>query len=242
MPAQSHPDDSLVLPPVYRPVRAAAGRGAFADACRRAANLGAGGFVHRLGPDLLDIAIVFEPEAPLASARRLLLLGVDALAATLVAVAPPGTLVAIAYPDAVTLNGVIVGGARLVAVPATPQDAVPDAVVLGLMVRIDAAAGEPGQWTRGSTLVEEGVEALDPAAFAELLSAHVLSGVDRWLTDGFDPIGRSVLARLGAAGGLNLRLDDAGALIDGTGQRVADLSAAAEIATWLDPATETPWL
>lgn len=242
MPAQSHPKDSLVLPPVYRPARAAAGRGAFADACRRAADLGAGGFVHRLGPELLDIAIVFEPEEPLASARRLLLLGADALAATLVAVAPPGTVVAIAYPDAVTLNGALVGGVRLAAAPPAPLDAVPDTAVLGFMVRIDAAAGEPGRWTRGSTLVEEGVAGLDPAAFAELLSAHVLSGVDRWLTDGFDPIGRSVLARLGAAGGPDLRLNDAGALLDGTGRRVGDLPATAETASWLDPATETPWL
>lgn len=236
------PDDRLVLPPVYRPVGAPEGVGAFAHARDNAVALGAGAFVYRFTADLVDIAVVFEPEEPLESARRLLLLGADALAATLVATAPAGTAVAIAWPDAVTLNGAIVGGARLAVVPAEPPDPVAAAIVLDLMVRLDTSAGEPGQWRRGTTLAEEGVPALDVPAFAELLSAHVLSAVDRWLTDGFGPIGRSVLARLGPAGGPDLRLDEAGHLVDGTGRRVADFPPMAETASWLDPATESPWL
>lgn len=229
----------LHLPPVFRPVAAPADVPAFAHALAIAAEEGAGTFVVGGDGDLIEAAIVLEPEEPLASARRLAALGLDALHAALAAEAPPGTAIAIAWPDTIRVGGAVVGGVRLASLPSPcGPDAVPDRLVLGLVVRLAAAGGpQPGSWTRGTALVEEGFEDVDPGTFVEGLAAQVLSRIDLWETEGFDRIGAGLALRLGAAA-----VGPGGDLVDRDGRTVAPAIDLAAPPGWLDPETGSPWL
>ncbi|WP_181705774.1 biotin/lipoate--protein ligase family protein [Chthonobacter rhizosphaerae] len=240
---RSSPEDRLVLPPVFTPVPADEGKSAFRHALGQAETLGAGAFVHALRPDRLDVAVVFEPEEPWSGARRILLLGLDALADALVAAAPPAMAVTLRWPDTVLIHGATAGGVRLApSAPVTGRD-VPAAVVLGLTVRLAAGPGrEPGEWVRGTALAEEGLDDLDPAAFCDLLAAHILSRTDLWLAEGFERIGAGLIGRLDPSPASGARIGPDGDLVGPDGRILSAFPPAPHRPAWLDPVTEAPWL
>ena len=235
----------LTLPPLFRPYPAD-GRGAFAHALmaahERAPGTGdAGAFLHDLRADRLEIAVVLEPEFVLDEARLVLLLGLDAVADGLVGALPPGSPVTAGWPDAVRIGTAVVGGVRLWSPFGCEADQVPDRLVLGASLRLAVVgAGEPGTWTRGTSLSDEGLPDADPAALAELLAAHLMSRIDLWLTEGFEPIAASVVARLSAGDGA--RISATGDLIGPDGETLAAFPAAGAAPSWLDPETGDPWL
>src|SRR5438552_5681659 len=109
----------LDLPPPYRLVALREVGDAFAHAVAVAAEEGAGTLVHVGRFDLAEFAVVLEPEEPLATARRALYAGLCALADALAVHAPPEKPLTFDWPDAVRVDGGLVGGARL----AWPQGA-----------------------------------------------------------------------------------------------------------------------
>lgn len=227
------------LPPVYRAIEAGD-----RDVLARATETGrqAGDFIHHADADTLAYAVVLEPEMPLAVARLVLPLGLDALAGALTAALPPGSTVAIRWPDAVTVGGMMIGGARLAAPAGSSLGATPDWLVLAAVLRRDASGAEdPGNWTRGTTLAEEGLPDLDPAAFTELFAAHFLSRIDLWLTESFAPVAAAVASRLDRSvpGAFLGPSGDLLAPGDVVIVRFPDLDAPP---TWLDPETGLPWL
>ena len=81
--------------------------------CAVAAEEGAGTLVHVGRFDLAEFAVVLEPEEPLRTARRALYAGLAALADALAVHAPPERPITFDWPDAVRVDGGLVGGGRL---------------------------------------------------------------------------------------------------------------------------------
>src|SRR5262245_48613566 len=110
---------ALDLPPPFRLVTLREAGDAFAHAQAIAAEAGAGTLVHVGRFDLAEFAVVLEPDEPLRSARRTVYAGLCALADALAAHAPPEKPIAFDWPDAIRIDGGLVGGGRL----AWPADA-----------------------------------------------------------------------------------------------------------------------
>src|SRR6266853_5442541 len=116
---------TLDLPPPFRLVALREAGDAVAHASRHAGELGAGALVFVGRFDLAEFAIVLEPEEPLAEARRVFYAGMVALVDALAALAPPEVPIAIEWPDAVTIDGGLVGGGRLLWPERTAESVVP---------------------------------------------------------------------------------------------------------------------
>src|SRR5262245_49757447 len=104
---------TLDLPPPFRPVTLREVGDAFAHAQAIATDEGAGTLVHVGRFDLSEFAVVLEPEEPPASARRAFYVGMVALYDALLAHAPPERPIDIRWPDAIYVDGGLVGGGRL---------------------------------------------------------------------------------------------------------------------------------
>jgi biotin-(acetyl-CoA carboxylase) ligase len=74
---------------------------------------GAGTLVYVGRFDLVEFAVVLEPDEPLPQARRAFYAGMVALADALAAHAQPETAITVEWPDSISVNGGLVGGGRL---------------------------------------------------------------------------------------------------------------------------------
>src|SRR3712207_8603271 len=92
---------ALSLPPPYSLIALRESGDAFAHACRIAEEAGAGTLVWVRRFDLIEFAVVLEPEEPLRSARRALYCGMIALADAIAAHCPPERDVTFEWPDTV---------------------------------------------------------------------------------------------------------------------------------------------
>ena len=113
----------LDLPPPFRLISLREVGDAFAHAIDVAPDEGAGTLVFVGRFDLAEFAVVLEPDEPLRTARRAFYAGMAALGDALAAQAPPEKPMGFDWPDAIRIDGGLVGGARL----AWPQDADEDA-------------------------------------------------------------------------------------------------------------------
>jgi hypothetical protein len=240
----------LDLPSLYTPVSLRGSKDAFAEACRRAgtgeAETGSLFFVRR--PDVLEFAVVLAPEEPLATARRAVFAGLNALADALAVAAPPEKPIAFVYPATLLMDGARLGGARLGWPKKAAEDAVPDWLVFAAMLWIDkSAAGEPGLTPGSTDLIEEGFENPDAGALVESFARHLMSWFDTWAERGFRPVGEGYLSRLPKAEkGERRGIDANGDLLvhgkaDGPAAR-EPLVPALQRADWFDPQTRMPRL
>ncbi|HRK24439.1 MAG TPA: biotin/lipoate--protein ligase family protein [Beijerinckiaceae bacterium] len=101
------------FPPLFEPVRLREHEDAFSVAMARAAESGAGTVFHVGRFDPIEFAVVLEPDMPLAAARRALFVGMNALAATILADCPPERVVEFSYPDGLVFDNGLIGGARI---------------------------------------------------------------------------------------------------------------------------------
>jgi biotin-(acetyl-CoA carboxylase) ligase len=212
---------------------------AFAHACRTAEESGAGTLVYVGRFDLAEFAVVLEPHEPLRSARRAFYAGMVALTDALRAYAPPNKEVAIEWPDAVRIDGGLVGGGRLGWPSSANEDEPPAWLVFGAMIRTVAMTDEePGVHPLGSALDQEGFGEAAAVQVTESFARHLMLAVDRWLVDGFETVGREYLGRLPRERQTLLRIDDNGDLLlrrIGTEQTERhDLMKALGGASWLD--------
>jgi hypothetical protein len=219
---------------------------AFAHACAIAAEEGAGTLVAGGRFDLVDCAVVLEPEEPLAAARRVLYAGMSALADALAVHAPPEKLIAFAWPDAVLVDGGLVGGGRIAWPEHAPDTKPPAWLVFGFTVRaVTMAPGEPGVHPDAASLEDEG---FDTAAHGliETFARHFLAVTDLLGDEGFVPVMRSYLQRLPAASGEERTIDGAGnLLVRRKGKARVEKRAllpALALCAWRDPQTGEPRL
>jgi biotin-(acetyl-CoA carboxylase) ligase len=238
-------DDKLDLPPGFQPIVLREAGDAFAHAKAVAAQEGAGTVVHVGRFDLAEFAVVLEPDEPLREARRALYAGCVALTDALAVFAPPERPIELTWPDAVRVDGGLVGGVRLAWPERVPEDTVPDWLVFGAMIRIVAMGEEePGLRPLGVALEEEGFADVGSGRLVETFTRHLMVTVDTWRERGFEAVAKSYLALLAPERGVRRAIDRNGDLLVSRQaapgvERRALLPALAQVA-WLDRASGGP--
>src|SRR6266852_2925422 len=235
----------LDLPPAFRLVTLREVGDAFAHAKANAAELGAGTLVFVGRFDLAEFAVVLEPDEPLRTARRAFYAGMAALTDALRAYAPPNKPVTIDWPDAIRIDGGLVGGGRLGWPPSVKEDEPPPWLVFGAMIRtVSVTDAELGIHPLSSALEQEGFGDAGAVQVTESFARHLMLTTDAWQVDGFDGVAREFLSRLTPERQVRRRIDESGDLIthrigtDKTERR--DLLKALATPSWLDPKLGAP--
>ena len=245
MPPAGVLDQSLDLPPGFREVALREAGDAFAHAKAIAADEGAGTVVHVGRFDLAEFALVLEPDEPLRTARRVLYAGCVALGDALAVFAPPERPVDFVWPDTVRVDGGLVGGVRLAWPQGAAEDAVPDWLVFGVMIRTVAMGeSEPGLRPLGAALDDEGFDDVGAGRLVESFARHFMVVLDAWKEAGFGVVARNYLERLAREPGERREIDDNGDLLirrtaKAEVERLALLPKLARPA-WFDPALGGP--
>jgi hypothetical protein len=231
----------LDLPPPFSFVRLRESGDAFAHACAIAADAGAGTLVKVGRFDLLEFAVVLEPEEPLVSARRAFFAGMNATADALGAHAPPEKPVVFDWPDTIRYDAARVGGGRLGWPEHCAEDRVPDWLVFSATL-IAAQKGDPGLHPEMTSLEEEAVFDLD--AILESFARNLMWNFDLWRDTGFTALAELYLGRLPKERAADARrIEENGDLVV-SNPAVAEplrfsLLAGLARSTWLDPATRS---
>ncbi len=239
--------EPIHLPPPFTLVRLRESGDAFTHACRIAPESGAGTLVYVGRFDLAEFAVVLEPAEPLRSARRAFYAGMVALTDALRAYAPPSKPITIGWPDAVRIDGGLVGGGRMGWPSDADEDAPPPWLVFAAMIRTVAMNDdEPGVHPLASALDQEGFGEAGAAQITESFARHLMLALDGWRVDGFDSLARDYLTRMPRERQAVQRIDDRGDLLTrrlGTDMTERnDLVQALATPSWLDPALGGPRL
>lgn len=234
------------LPPPFTLVRLRELGDAFDHAVSVAAEQGAGTLVHVGRFDLVEFALVLEPEEPLVQARRALYAGMAALADALIAHAQPETAVNIDWPDAIMVNAGLVGGGRIAWPAGTADDEVPAWLVFGAMIRAASNMVEPGLNPQITALDEEGFGEVMSGQIVESFARNFMVALDAWQESGFAAVAKTYLERLPRESGLRRDIDDNGDLLvrrtaKPDVERMALLPRLAQPA-WYDPIAKGPRL
>lgn len=206
--------EPIQLPPPFTLVRLRERGDAFAQACRIAPEGGAGTLVYVGRFDFAEFAVVLEPGEPLRSARRAFYAGMVALTDALRAYAPPNKTVTIDWPDAVRIDGGLVGGGRMALPSSAREDELPAWLVFGAMIRTVAMTDQgPGVHPLVSALDQEGFGEAGAVQVMESFARHLMRALDCWQVDGFERIARDYLGRVPRERQRLLRIDDHGDLL-----------------------------
>ena len=222
-------------------------RDAFAHAIDIAEASGAGTLTYVGRFDLAEFAIVLEPGEPLRTARRAFYAGMVALSDALRAYAPPNKQVAIAWPDAIRVDGRLVGGGRLAWPSSAREDEPPRWLVFGAMIRTVAVTDEEdGVHPLASALDQEGFGEAGAIQVTESFARHLMRALDVWQTGGFEGVAREFLSRLSREPQTTYAIADDGDLVT---RRIRtsisdrhDLRKGLLSPSWLDPELGGPRL
>ncbi|MBR0816674.1 biotin/lipoate--protein ligase family protein [Bradyrhizobium liaoningense] len=228
------------MPPPFTLVRLRESGDAFAHACRIAPESGAGTLVYVGRFDLAEFAVVLEPVEPLRGARRAFYAGMVALTDALRAYAPPNKAVAIDWPDAVRIDGGLVGGGRMGWPSSGGEDEPPAWLVFGAMIRTVAMTDqEPSIHPLAAALDQEGFGEAGAVQVTESFARHLMRAIDGWRVEGFDSIAHDYLSRVPRERQALQRIDDRGDLVTrriGTNRiERRELVKALAAPAWLDP-------
>jgi Biotin/lipoate A/B protein ligase family len=231
---------ALDLPPPFHLITLREVGDAFAHAKTIAAEAGAGTLVYVGRFDLAEFAVVLEPEEPLRTARRAIYAGLNALGDALAAHAPPEKPINIDWPDAIRVDGGLVGGGRLAWPDGAEENETPAWLVFGGMIRTVAMGEEePGLRPLSSTLDEEGFDEFGSGRVVESFSRHLMVAIDGWQENGFAEVARNYLARLAPESGVQRSIDDNGdLLVKHLGKGMTECRALLPLLatpSWLDP-------
>jgi biotin-(acetyl-CoA carboxylase) ligase len=249
MPRVAGLEQTLDLPPGYTLVALRELGDAFAHGCDIAAEAGAGTLVWVRRYDLVEFAVVLEPDEPLVSARRAFFAGMNAVADAIAAHCPPEREVNFNWPDTILFDGGLLGGARLGWPKDCTDDEVPGWLVFSVMLRAaNLAHVEEVQAASGVALLSEGFQMVETDAIVESFSRHLMTAFDRWREHGFEPIARDYLERLAnGKAGERRGIDRNGDLLVRSPQgsarpdRISLVEALAK-AAWYDPQARGPKL
>jgi biotin-(acetyl-CoA carboxylase) ligase len=249
MPRVAGLEQALDLPPGYTLVALRELGDAFAHGCDIAAEAGAGTLVWVRRYDLVEFAVILEPDEPLASARRAFFAGMNAVADAIAAHCPPEREVNFNWPDTILFDGGLLGGARLGWPKDCAEGEVPGWLVFSVMLRAaNLAYVDEVQAASGVALLSEGFQMIETDAIIESFSRHLMTGFDRWKEQGFEPVARDYFERLAKhKAGERRAIDRNGDLLvrppEGSGppDRSSLVEALAK-AAWYDPQARGPKL
>jgi biotin-(acetyl-CoA carboxylase) ligase len=235
---------SLDLPPPFQLVTLREVGDAFVHACTHAAELGAGTLVLVGRFDLAEFAVVLEPDEPVTYAWRALYAGMVALADALATLAPPKKPIAIEWPDAIRLDGGLVGGGRLAWPESIDEEAPPPWLVFGVMIRMTSMAGDGSDLRPLMTALEdEGFGDVGSDRLVESFARHLMRVIDHWREAGFSAIANNYVSRLERESGVRHDIGNRGELqLTRDGRPVERHRLPPELAapSWLDPHSGGP--
>jgi len=236
----------LDLPPPFRAVALREYGDAFVHAARIAADAGAGTLVHVGRFDLAEFAVVLEPDEPLRTARRAIYAGMTALADALAVQAPPEKPISFDWPDAIRIDGGLVGGARLAWPTGADENTTPPWLVFGAMIRtvvMDETA--PGLYPFASALDAEGFD-FGSGRLLEGFARHLMVTFDAWQQEGFTKVAGSYLSRVAPEKSVRRHIDDNGDLLvrrfDSGAVERRPLLPMLATPSWFDPVIQGPRL
>ena len=213
-PRRSSVSEPIDLPPPFTLVRLRESRDAFAHALDIAEESGAGTLIYVGRFDLAEFAVVLEPYEPLRTARRAFYAGMVALTDALRAYAPPNKSVSIDWPDAIRIDGGLVGGGRLGWPARAKEDEPSPWLVFGAMIRtVSMTDKEPAVHPLSSALEQEGFGEAGAVQVTESFARHLMLAIDAWQIDGFDGVAREFLRRLSRERQVSRRIDENGDLV-----------------------------
>jgi Biotin/lipoate A/B protein ligase family len=233
------------LPPPFQLVRLREVGDAFAHAKAIAAEAGAGTLTYVGRFDLAEFAIVLEPEDPLGSARRAFYAGMVALRDALLGQAPPERAITFSWPDAICVDGGLIGGGRLGWPEGADDGAVPDWLVFGASIRtLGLGEHQAGLTSLATALSEEGFEDAGSDRLVESFARHLMVAIDAWRANEFATVIRNYLEHLTVEkGALPALASNGDLLLRWRGQKDPDrhaLAAALAAPSWCDAATGGP--
>lgn len=234
---------ALDLPPPYRLVSLREVGDAFAHATGIAAEQGAGTLVHIGRFDLVEFAVVLEPEEPLRTARRAVYAGLCALGDALAVHAPPEKAITFDWPEAIRVDGGLVGGGRLAWPPGADEHEPPAWLVFGAVIRTVALGDdEAGLRPLSAALEDEGFDDLGSGRLVESFARHLMVAIDAWQEKGFGEVAKNYLVRLSPEQGARRDIDENGDLMVRRAGKVErrELVPALAAPSWFDPATGGP--
>ena len=242
---KTRPAPKLDLPPLFSLVTLREIGDAFAHAQAIAPEAGAGTLVHVGRFDLSEFAVVLEPDEPLVSARRAFYVCMVALYDALLVHAPPERPIEIRWPDAIFVDGGLVGGGRLAWPAGTAESSVPDWLVFGASIRLVALSKEEaGLRPLATALEQEGFDDVGSGRLVESFARHLMLALDSWRAGELAAVTRQYVDRLQLEKGAVPSLAREGdLLVRWRGKAEPDRHSLAEaLATpsWLDPATGGP--
>jgi biotin-(acetyl-CoA carboxylase) ligase len=232
----------LDLPPLFQEVALRESGNAFAHAQAIAVESGAGTLTWVGRFDLVEFAVVLEPDEPLVSARRAIYAGLAALADALAVHAPPEIPLHYEFPASLMFNYGLAGGGQLAWPPNAKEKDRPDWLVFGAMIRTHIMDNlEPGERANAVSLEEEGFEDIGGGALVESFSRHLMMHMHEWQTNGFAKVAESYLSRVPAEPNTERSIDGAGDLLTRTKNKLdvkkQKLLPAIERALWIDHKT-----
>ncbi|WP_291844682.1 biotin/lipoate--protein ligase family protein [Bradyrhizobium sp.] len=242
-------EKTLDLPPGYTLVALRELGDAFAHGCEIAPQAGAGTLVWVRRYDLVEFAVILEPDEPLKSARRAFFAGMNAVADAIAAHCPPEREIRFDWPDAIRFDAGLLGGGRLGWPRECAETEVPAWLVFGVILRAaDMVDVGEVQAAAGVSLLSEGFEMIDTEAIIESFTRHLMTAFDLWNERGFEAIARDYLERLPrSVAGERRGIDVNGDLLvsqpagRGPPQR-SSLVDALRSASWYDPQARGPKL
>jgi hypothetical protein len=236
------------LPPSYRLIVLRERADAFNHACGLGSQAGAGSLVWVRRFDVVEFAVVLEPEEPLVSARRAFFAGMSALADAVGSACPPDKPVEFAWPGTLLFDRARLGGGQLGWPQNCAEEEVPGWLVFSAMLLASKhGSGEPGLTPDSTSLEDEGCD-FTHEALLESFARNLMRAFHLWNEQGFGPIAEEYLSRLG----LRRKKDpwasiaDNGDLIISCADRAQNerlaLLPALEEAAWLDGVSRRPRL
>ena len=209
---------------------------AFRRACDLAPRAGAGSLIWVRRFDLVEFALVLEPEEPLASARRAFFPAMSALADAVGAGCPPDKPVEFDWPGTLLFDGARLGGGCLGWPPDCNEEDTPDWLVFAAMlIASKHGSGEAGFTPASTSLEDEGCE-FTQEALLESFARNLMRAFHVWQERGFAPLAADYVARLAP------RRSDARAEIAENGDLVLHRADSAERLAFLPALTEAAWL
>lgn len=171
------------LKPGQSPVRKAASGAA-------KGKYGAGDLLWLRDHQVLDYAVVLEPDVGREKALDMVFTQMVALGDAIGAIAPPEVAITYRWPNKVLANGAEIGAVHAVLSDKNDEQGYPAFLIVATRIAVKPTAEDidPGHDPNRTTLWDEGCGSLDAIEVLDSVARHFMSWLHTWQEDGFQPV------------------------------------------------------